>query len=222
MPDLLITKIERQKKARDRVSVFLNGEFALGLYDEVVLQFELRTGKNISEEQWEEIRLREDFLAIKNAALRILTRRKQSAYELRRKLLVKKFASDSVQKVIDHLLGKGILSDREYAVAFVNDRMLFKPAGRKSLVNELRKRGVDQRLAMEVVASIVGNVEEKNDSRILAEKYMRRIAHLDRNKQIRRLTAFLVRRGYSLNIISPLVKELVQVTNQTIDDDVDF
>ena len=221
MPDLLITKIERQKKARDRVSVFLNGEFALGLYDEVVLQFELRTGKNISAEQWEEIRLHEDFLGIKNAALRILTRRKQSAYELRRKLLVKKFASDSVQKVIDHLVAKGILSDREYAVAFVNDRMLFKPAGKKSLVNELRKHGVDQRLAAEVVASIVGDEDEQNDARSIAEKYMRRVAHLDRDKQRRRLTAFLVRRGYSLNIISPLVKELVQATTPT-DDDVDL
>jgi regulatory protein len=45
-----ITRIEKQIKFKNRYNIFLDGEFAFGLYDDTILKFGLRTNDELSDE----------------------------------------------------------------------------------------------------------------------------------------------------------------------------
>ena len=50
-----ITKIEKQSKNKDRVNIFLDGEFCLGCSVELMVKFNLKENKEISEHELEQL-----------------------------------------------------------------------------------------------------------------------------------------------------------------------
>ncbi len=214
MPDRTITKIERQKKNRHRVSIFLDGEFAFGANDEIVYRHQLAKGLKLSEERVQELQDYENFLAPKIAAMRFLARRLHSAAELKRKLLQKKMDAPAIDATINHLQSIGLINDTALAKAFVRDPLNFRPAGKKNLMNELRKRGVSEDIAKPILDELLHEDDEVFSARKIAEKYLARITRFDAATQKRRMFGYLMRKGYSRSTIATIVQELL-LTNDT-------
>lgn len=209
MSEYIITKIERQQKARHRVSIFLDGEFAFGAHDDVAYKFNLVKGLVLRDKELQEIKEYDAFLQAKNDALRVIARRKHSARELKQKLLRKKYDSQLLDRVIDHLRSIDLVDDAGFAKAFVRDRLLLRPAGRKSLMNELRKRGVTESIAANVLDSLLNNDREYEDAKGIAEKYFLRLQRYDAETQKRRLFGYLMRKGYANSIIQTIMREML-------------
>ncbi len=208
MPDFIITKIERQKHARHRVSIFIDNEFAFGLNDEVVYRFNLAKGEAQNEDTIKQIREYDDFLEAKNSALRFLSRRKHSAFELKQKLMKNKFNSGVIDQMIDHLKSINLLDDLEFAKAFVRDRLNFKPSGRRSLMNELKKRGIAEQTALQVLNENLSDNNEEQSARAIAEKYLLRLKRFDADTQKRRLFGYLMRKGYASSMINSIITDM--------------
>ena len=56
---MIVTKIERQKRNSQRVNLFLDGEFAFGIHDEVLLRSGIRKWDRLTEETLDTIRVSE-------------------------------------------------------------------------------------------------------------------------------------------------------------------
>src|SRR5690606_29823517 len=78
-----------------------------------------------------------------NYALRLLTVRRRSRAELRRRLERRGHEAEAIEEALSWLAGRGYLCDDEFARARVHDRLLGRPLGRRALVGDLRARGVD-------------------------------------------------------------------------------
>ena len=78
----VITKIEVQKKNQDRVNIYVDENFFMAIYKELVFTFNLKKGDIIEEENLRQILKDEMFLKGKNKALTILSK----VANLRRKL----------------------------------------------------------------------------------------------------------------------------------------
>ena len=82
----IITKIEAQKKNEDRVNIYLNEQFFMGIYKELVFTLNLKKGMEIDENVLKGLLHDEMYIKAKNKALSILSKAPQSEKNIISKL----------------------------------------------------------------------------------------------------------------------------------------
>ena len=137
-----ITKIERQKKRSSRKSIFIDGSFAFGVSDDILLKFALHEGALLDEGTIEKIVASDHEEAAKQKALRFLAIRPRSKREIRDYLLRKEFSEEIAERIIERLEALRMLDDAAFARMVCRDALAKKPAGSKLLRQMLIRKGV--------------------------------------------------------------------------------
>ncbi len=197
-----ITELKPQAKRDDRVNVFLDGEFGFGVQRSLAGSLEI--GQQLSEaeiERLEEADTRE--VAYRRAARRV-AQRPRSERELEIGLERQGLQPEDVELVIDRLREAGLADDLEFAQAWIENRMAFRPRGERALRSELRGKGVARR----VIEQALDGFDEQQAAQDAAQAGARKYQHLSPEDYRRRLSAYLARRGFERHTISPLVRQL--------------
>jgi regulatory protein len=206
-----ISKLEQQKRHPDRVNVYLDGEFAFGLNKEVVHKFSLRKGDAVTDKLIEQLSGEEEFSTAKNKALRFISRRMRSEYEVRTKLREYEFPTDIIEKVIKYLLEINFLNDLEFAKACTTDLQKNRSAGKRLLFQQLKRKGI----AKETIELVLNDIESATEEILALEtanKYFKRFKTsrkpIERKDQLRRISQALMRRGFDWSITSKILKQI--------------
>lgn len=219
---MVITAIERQKTHANRVNIFIDGTFALGIHENTFVKFGLRKGDSIDERTLKLLQTDENFNSAKEKALRLLSYRLRSEKELRLRLREKEFSSPVIDQTILHLQELKLIDDRAFAKALVHDLILKKSAGKTLLQRELGKKGVANEIIRETLALLTSDDEEleraSSTAAALLKRYRNSRKSIDPQKQKQRLTAFLMRRGFDYSIINKVTRKLL---SNEIDDEID-
>ena len=198
-----ITGIEQQKKNPDRVNIFLDDQFALGLYK--IVAFHLKIGDILDEASVKKLEAEDTKEDAYQKALRFLSYRPRTEYEVRSRLRKYEFSDLVIESIIETLLEKEYLDDQKFAEDWVENRTALHPRGKRLLQIELRKKHVDEEKIQTVLETIV---DEEKLVRSTAQKYCSRLNGLDKVSYKKRLYGFLARRGFSYEDIKPIVDEL--------------
>ena len=206
-----ITRIEPQKKRRGRKNIYADGEFVAGVSDETLLAFGLRTGDEITPERIKLLERAEEILGAKTAALRLLAVRPRSEKEIRDRLREKEFGDGEIQKTIDHLVSTGLLDDEAFARTYIRNALAIRPLGRIALMRKLLALGVAKETVVGALDETLSGANQEADADRAAAGFMKRFAALSRREDPRktraRLTSFLLRRGYTWEIVRPAVNK---------------
>ncbi len=145
----------------------------------------------------------------REVALRQLDAKACSSAQLRTAITTRGFSEEVAQEVISRLTRVGLVDDRAFARALVQDR--FQVAGKAgpALVADLRRKGIPEDLIAEATAE-VGEDDEMEKARELAARKRRALAGLDSQVVRRRLGGMLARRGYSVPVVSQVVNEFLE------------
>lgn len=203
-----ITALPPQKHDPDRLSVFVDGEFRMGLSAEVALAGNLRVGQTVDEARLLELERRDRGWQAREAALRLLAVRPRSAAELARRLRMKGYEPEVGEEVIARLRDLGMIDDAAFAGTLVRDRVRLKPQGARRLANELRARGVDHETAREAIRETMEGeqTDERELARRAAEKWRPRAGE-EPARARRRLHGYLARRGFDSDVIREVLDE---------------
>ncbi len=186
-----ITAIERQPRRR-RANVFVDGRFVLALSLEVLAQAGLRAGDELDTPGLEHLREQEARHDALTAALRLLSYRPRSEAELRQRLARRGAAPPVVDETIERLGELGLLNDAAFARSWVESRDRASPRSRRLLAWELRAKGVDRPAVGEAVAA----VDDDDAAYRAGARRARALAALPHEEFHRRLSGFLLRRGF--------------------------
>lgn len=197
-----ITTLRFQKRNKDRVNVYLDGDFAFGLA--VIEAVRLKVGQELNDDEIARLQMRDEVERACERALNFLSYRPRSEAEVRRNLRKKSIEDEVIEAAIERLTRTGLLDDQEFARYWVENRLQFNPRGLRGLRYELRQKGV----ADSVVADALADVDVEAAARKAAEAGARRLAHLEARDFRRKLQAYLSRRGFSYTVIKPLIEEL--------------
>lgn len=197
-----ITKIEAQKKQKNRVSVFLEGEFAFGLDLATLAKFNLKKGDGLDEQVIAEIQSSAEKSQIRECAFRYLAGRPHSEFELSKKLQLKGFAEPQVKNVLDELRKAQFIDDGEFAVSYARSRLLTRPIGRHLLRQELKQKGVRNAEIEKAITTAFAEVSERDLASRLLERRKSRYRDLPPEQQKKRLHDFLLRRGFDWEVIN--------------------
>ena len=91
-----ISKIEAQKNNQERCSIFVDGDFLLGVKAELIYEFDLDKGEVLTESTLMELLKQEELLEAKKAAFNLLSYRQRSRKELKERLLRKDYKKQIV------------------------------------------------------------------------------------------------------------------------------
>ncbi|MBC8042619.1 MAG: regulatory protein RecX [Rhizobacter sp.] len=203
---MIITKIEYQKNDRDRISIFIDGEFAFGVSEELLLKFALKKGQEVEPEQVKAWMAEKEYFEAKTSALNYLSMRVHSTKELKDKLKKKGFGLDAISRVLVRLEELGLTDDKRFAEVLLRDK-LRKPIGKRRLQQELYKKGIKRDMASEVMEATDLNADALCQT--AAERKLRSLQkEPDKQKAKRKLIDFLMRRGFEWEVIRPVVEKL--------------
>jgi regulatory protein len=199
-----ITSIKTQRRNRKRVNVYLDGEYGFSLGLEVAAS--LKRGDSLSEEEIEELQLRDSEEMAYDKSLKYLAYRPRSTAEVRRYLKEKAVSEQVSERVAGRLREAGLLDDRAFAEFWVENRETFRPRGRRLLRQELRQKGIDE----ELVAEVVSSLDEDSSAYRAAVKQAPKYARLDDEGFRQKMSSFLRRRGFDYEVVREAVSRLLQ------------
>lgn len=207
-----ITAIEPQVKHPDRVSVFVDGEWAIGVHAEVAAAAGLRVGQQITVAALQELARSEELRRARESALHLLGYRARSRAELQRALLHKGYDPELVQEALEALGRSGLIDDAEFSRSWVRARTGSRPLGPNRIAAELRQKGVER----EMIAEALEAVDPDRELDLALAVGRRKIEQLrgeDAPTARRKLASALMRRGFGWEV-SARVLDIVLAEGQ--------
>ncbi len=190
----IITGLVIQQNNKERVNVFLDGEYAFAVSLNTALG--LKKGQQLSVEQVAELKQEGDVDLAYQRALRYLGFRPRSESEMVSYLAGKGYPEEVSAQVIARLRERGYVDDEAFARFWVDNRTRFRPRSRRALRYELRQKGVDS----PTIDEAVEEQDEDAAAWAAAESKITRWSDLPREEFDKKLIGFLARRGFGYGI----------------------
>lgn len=214
----VITKIELQKRNKDRVNVYINEEFSFACSAELIYTCSLSKDKEIDMGSLKEIIDKDNFIKCKSYALKIIERTYKTEKQIFDKLAQKEYDEKIINKTIDFLKEYKFIDDEKYTEAYIKDKL--KSQGKNRIKYALINRGISEALIKEKLSTLDKDIEENTALKLAEKKYKVLIKNeSDTRKIYKKLGDYLVRNGYDLdvvqNILSSIVKEEISHLNET-------
>ncbi|NCB48405.1 MAG: hypothetical protein EOM55_02095 [Clostridia bacterium] len=197
---MIITKIEIQKKDKNRVSIFADGEFICGLSLETIMKNYIKENQEISEKMLEYFKNESEISVAMAKAGNYLSKVQKTEKEVRDYLLKKGFELNICQKVLEKLKEYKYVDDSVYAKNFVKFKS--KLCGGKKIAFEMRQKGICEKIVNENIENIQDELSTINK---LLEKYLKNKQFDEKMKQ--KSYRFLISKGFKNDDILQSLKK---------------
>lgn len=205
-----ITKIEIQKKNKERVNIFLDDEYAFSLSMELIYKEGLKKNDEVDSKRLELLAEEESKVRCKNSALKIIERSCKTEKEVIEKLKEKGYGDSSINKSIEFLKEYNFINDVNYAKAYIKDKL--NSVGSQKIKYTLLQKGIAKEIIQEELADL-NKENEKNTAFNLAKKKLDiiRKKENDNYKISGKLYRYLISKGYGYDITSEIIKEVMHL-----------
>lgn len=143
----------------------------------------------------------------RNYCFLLLKFRLRSEKEIYQRLRKKRFDEQIIRETLSFLKGKGFLDDNLFAKSWIESR-LKRPFGLRKIKNELNLKGIDKEIISEQISQIKDKYREEDIVLEIIKNKLARLKGIDPDKAKRRIYSFLLRRGFSPDVVSEIVKNL--------------
>lgn len=196
-----ITRIEQQKKKKNRVNIYIDGEFSLGLYKDTVTKFYLYENKEISPDEISLIKEFEVLTDAKEKARNYISYRERSKKEIKDYLTNKGVKEEIAEEVIADFEKADLIDDHRFANVWIKDRNKNNPKGNFALKMELKDKGIEE----SEIENLLQSVDEKGNARKAFEKAVKKYGKNKASKE--KIFQYLERRGFKIQTILAVSKE---------------
>lgn len=203
----IITKIEVQKKNQDRVNIYVNNEFFIAIYTELVYRFGLKKGIDIDEDKLKSLLKDEMYIKAKNKALNVLSKSDQSEKKIREKLSYD-FEESVIDKVISFLKDNNFINDDILAQKIVNTNINLNKCGINKIKQNLYIKGINKNSIDEALGDVDYNIEFEN-AMYLAKKRYNKIKNEDKRKIYQKISQHLAYKGFNYDIIKRVLNKIL-------------
>jgi len=217
MTNMKITSVEPQKKNPRRFNVFLDGSFAFGSDEDLIVEYRLVPGKIINPEDLEKLLGEAEVGKLVEKVYGLLNVRYRSEREIRdylKRLSFKRKIKDQdelsevvVEALIEKLKKRDLINDLRFAKEWVDARRKSKKKGINALKSELFQKGIGREIVEEVLSS---EADEGQDEESLAKEALERKLRVWKNlpemefKQ--KALQFLMRKGFNYDLAKQVVE----------------
>ncbi|NFN98697.1 recombination regulator RecX [Clostridium botulinum] len=203
----IITKIEVQKRNKDRVNVYIDEEFNFACSSELIYYHNLKNGKVIDENSLNDIIKEDNYIKAKGYALKYIEKSLKTESQVKEKLYLKEYDEDTVNKVIRFLKDYNFIDDDKYCDMYIRENLNIY--GRNKIKYTLLNKGVKENIVIEKINNINEEKEKKVAYELAEKKYKIMILReKDKFKIYKKIWPYIISRGYNSNIAEWIINEL--------------
>lgn len=202
-----ITNLEYQKNKK-RINVYIDNKFAFGIDEEIRFKYSIHVDDEVSEEFVKDVLKAEEQLKVNNHALRLLAYRQRSEKEIEIALRRKDYEEENINYTLDYLKRNKYINDEYFAKSFIADKQNLNGYGYQRIKYELIKKGIDKEI---IESYLINDSDEEFELALnIGRKKLKSYSNQDKNAIWRKLGGFLQRRGYSYEIVSKVLRTLLE------------
>lgn len=194
-----------QRRNPDRYSIFIEGEFVLGIDKKTIEDMDLRVGKLVDEKDLKKITSQEELNKAQAYALMLLGYRERSLREIEMRMRQKGYEEKLVEKVVKYLKDRNLINDKRFTQLWAESRIK-KGYGRWRIQSELEQKGVNREIGDEILKDLYSGIDEVQVALDLVEK--KRWVSKEPPRLTERVSNLLRRRGFSFEVISDVVEKI--------------
>lgn len=202
-----VTKVEVQKKNKDRVNIYIDNDYSFSCSSELVYKYGIKAGGQIEIEVVRAVAEDDNYLKCKSAALRVIEKGYKSEKEIHDKLIEKGYEDKIVMRVIEFLKSYSFLNDAQFAEMYIRDKI--KVQGRNKIKFSLLKKGIQEEVVLEKLSAIDADME-LSTAMSIADKRLRLLKKNESDKRTiyKKLWDFLLRNGYDKSIAEDVLAKV--------------
>lgn len=195
-----ITNIEIQKNRKDRVNIYVDGEFFCGTQLYVVVKNHLKQGQEIDENKLRDIIFESEKNDALNKVAKLLEKSIKTEKQIRTYLKGKGYGDHTIDHVVEKLLEYKYIDDVMYMEMYI--RSYSKKYGKQKMKSELLQKGIKKDIIEERLEEFESPEEVLQK---LADKFMRNKEVTMQNLQ--KLRNHLASKGFGWEEISSIVSK---------------
>lgn len=203
-----------------RFNIYLDGEFAFGADEDLVVDWRLVPGKALDTSLVERLLFETEIGKLMERMYRLFNLRLRSEKEVRdylRNLSFKRkvkgqeeISETALELLINKLKQKGLLSDEQFAKAWVQSRRRTKKKGKIALKAELYQKGINRDLIEEVLEEESTPESEKQLAQQALVKKMKVWKSLPLLEFRKKSYEFLLRRGFEYEVVWEVIENYLK------------
>lgn len=192
-----------QRRNPDRINIHLDGEYAFGLYRLTAAW--LHVGQELSDEQIENLKSKDLDEVVYQSALRFISYRQRTSFEVSSRLIKKGFDLDLVRTVVARLQENHLLDDHQFAKAWVSDRKSLHPRSKRLMAYEMMNKGLDRQIAQAALETVE---DDPSLAEAAARRAIRKWSDLAEKEFVTHCAAFLGRKGFAAGLCFTTARKL--------------
>lgn len=207
-------KISRIKKNNNKYTIILSDNSSLSFYSDTLIKYNLLKPREINDKELEEIINYNNFIDAYNKALKYISFKVRTKKEIKDKLC--DYSKNIVVDVIKKLDGLGLLDERKYVEAFVNDQINLGNKGPFYIRKQLEKLNLDSSLIDEVISDIDESVWLEKIQKLVNKK-INANKKLSKDRFSLKIKNDLILIGYSKDNISKVLNDINIEDNEALE-----
>ena len=200
---MLVTDIKESSKKKGKFDVYVEGKLAFSLIAADIEYFKIKKGENLPDNKYNFIMENIVYIKAQDLALSYISGKMRTEKEVCGKLRLNGFDEDIVKKVLDFLKKYDYVNDYNYCLAFIRQSLKLNPMGYFAIRQKLKITGVEDYNIEK--AWNESNVDQLKYAELITDKKLKGKKIAD-EKEMRKLQDFLLRKGYSYDIIKDIIK----------------
>ena len=153
----------------------------------------------------------EELKKAQSTALKYLSYRDRSEFEIRERLKQKDFSEATIQETVGWLIGLGYLNDERFALNWSRSRIATKKFGEYRLRRELSAKGLASETIEQTLQVVYSEISEWDLAQSLAQKKLSQLKGVDPKSKSRRLAQYLQRKGFPSDTVFKTVNQLIPI-----------
>jgi len=150
---------------------------------------------------------------LKEATLKLMqycAYRDRSQKEVEEKLLEMRMIPAAREEIIIKLMQEGFLNEERFARSFVRGKFRIKKWGRYRITQELKLREISSPI-IKLAMTEIEEADYKTTLYSLAEKKLNLLTEPDKFKRKKKLSDYLIRKGYESSLVYEVTEDLISI-----------
>ena len=209
-------KIEGVKKQKNgKYKITFDNKETLSTYDDVILNNGLLFKKEIDSDLLDKLNIETSYYEVYNKAVSFISRKLRSEKEVRLFLDKTAVSNSDKQKIMKKLKEIGLINDKVFASAYIQDRFNLSTDGPFKIISDLKKNNIND----EVISDYISKIADKDIYEKLAKLIIKKINanHNKSNYQLsQKIIGDMINLGYSKEMIVEILNDNLKKNSSVI------
>ena len=152
-----------------------------------------------------------------NKAIKLCSRQARTEFQIRQSLAKSAYSACDIDCAVENLIEMGYINDRDYAERYL-EILVGKKRGRRRILNDMKRHGIDSALAEKTVAEGYLPEDERENAEAAARKALSKMPESREKRKVRdSLYRHLTSQGYGYDITSAVMDKMMEEREDVYD-----